>query len=156
MRHEKPKSIAIFGYNPKSQPRVFKKGQIMKILIVDDEYVSRKKAEKLLSEFGDCDVATDGIEAYEMFVQAHQEDNPYDLITMDIVMPDMDGISALKNIREFEKSNKITYRKGVKIIMLTMADDSDTMFSSFYELCGAYIVKPITKEKLVNAINQLE
>lgn len=77
----------------------------MRILIVDDE-LSRKKAQRILSQHGQCDIAINGTEALDAFRLAHEEGKPYDLITMDILMPDIDGIEALKGIREWEESRK--------------------------------------------------
>lgn len=71
----------------------------MKILIVDDEFVSRKKAQKIMSQYGECDTTINGTKALEAFKLAHEERDPYDLITMDIMMPDMDGIETPKRIR---------------------------------------------------------
>ena len=127
----------------------------MKILIVDDEFVSRKKAQKILSQYGECDIAIDGTEALEAFHLAHKEAKPYDLITMDILMPDMDGIEALKRIRKWEESRNIQLGKGVKVVMLTASKTSDSVLSSFNEGCEAYVVKPFNKEHLTKAMSEL-
>jgi two-component system chemotaxis response regulator CheY len=127
----------------------------MKILIADDEFVSRKKAQKILSQYGECDITINGSEALEAFLQAQEENEPYDLVTMDIIMPDMDGIEALKRIREWEESHNIQVGKGVKVVMLTASNASDSVLSSFNEGCEAYIVKPFNKEKLDNALGEL-
>lgn len=91
----------------------------------------------------------------EAFRLAHEEGRPYDLITMDILMPDMDGIEALKGIREWEKSQNIQLGKGVKVVMLTASKASDSVLSSFKEGCEAYIVKPFDKEDLAKALSEL-
>ncbi len=127
----------------------------MKILVVDDEFVSRKKAEKILSLYGDTDVAINGAEALEAFQIAHKDLKPYNLITMDIMMPDMDGIEVLKKIRKWEETNGIQFGKGVKVVMLTASKASDSVLSSFSEGCEAYIVKPFNKEKMDNALREL-
>jgi len=130
-------------------------GARMKILIVDDEFVSRKKAQKIMSQYGECDVAIRGSEALEAFLFAHKEGEPYDLITMDILMPEMDGIEVLKQIRAWEKSRDIHIGEGVKVLMLTATKTSDTVLSSFNEGCEAYIVKPFNKDKLARRLSQL-
>ncbi len=127
----------------------------MRILIVDDEFVSRKKAQKIMSQYGKCDVASNGIDALEAFHLAHNQGGPYDLITMDIMMPDMDGIETLKRIRTWEKSRNIELGKGVRLVILTASKASDSVLSSFNEGCEAYIVKPFNKEKLANALSEL-
>jgi len=127
----------------------------MKILVVDDELVARKKAEKILSQYGECHTAANGMRAIEGFELAHKEGEPYDFITMDILMPDMSGIEVLEKIREWEGSHDIKLGKGVKILMLTATKSKDTVIPSFSKGCEAYIVKPFNKEKLVNALNKL-
>lgn len=120
----------------------------MKMLIVDDEFVSRKKAQKILNNYGLCDVAINGTEALKAFYMGHAESKPYQLITMDINMPDMDGIEALTKIRTWETEHNILLGKGVKVIMLTASKDSKSVLPSFNEGCEAYILKPFNKKDL--------
>lgn len=127
----------------------------MKILIVDDEFVSRKKAQKIMAQYAECNIATNGAEALEAFRLAHDEDKAYDLITMDILMPDMDGIEALKRIREWEESLNIQLGKGVKVVMLAASKASDSVLSAFNEGCESYLVKPFDKEDLTRAMSEL-
>jgi len=70
-------------------------------------------------------------------------------------MPDMDGIEALKGIREWEKSQNIQLGKGIKAVMLTASKASDSVLSSFNEGCEVYIVKPFNKETLSKALSEL-
>ncbi|MCK5437422.1 MAG: response regulator [Desulfobulbaceae bacterium] len=119
----------------------------IKILVVDDEIASRVKAETILSEFGECDAVAGGRDAIDAFLDAHENGDPYDLITMDIDMPDMNGIEALKRIRDWEASRD-PFPKEVKVIMMTADDQPNTIFTSFRELCGSYIVKPFNREQI--------
>ena len=86
----------------------------MKILIVDDDFVSRSKLEALLSAYGDCDTAENGNDGFEMFEQSHKDSSGYDLITMDIDMPDISGHEVLSKIREWEDANDV-YKDGVNV-----------------------------------------
>ena len=131
------------------------RGTEMRILIVEDEFVSRKKAHKILSDYGDCDITVNGNEAVEAFRLAAEEGEPYDLITMDILMPDMNGVEALKKIRELEEARNIMLGKGVKVVMLTATRTGESVTSSFHEGCEAYIVKPFNREKLVGALEEV-
>ena len=72
----------------------------MKILIADDDFVSRSKLEALLSEYGDCDTAEDGDQAMAMFQKAYLASDGYDLITLDIDMPGANGHDVLKKMKE--------------------------------------------------------
>jgi len=135
-------------------PLQTKEASSVRILIVDDEFVSRKTAQKILSQYGECDVVTNGPEALEAFHLAHEEGNPYDLITMDILMPDMDGIEALKRIRKWEESRNILLGEGAKVVMLTSSKASDSVLSSFNEGCEAYVVKPFNEKDLTKAMSE--
>ena len=72
----------------------------MRILIVEDEITCRMLLKEILSLYGDCDIAVDGEQAIYAFRLAWEENKPYDLICMDIMMPNIDGQKALEKIRE--------------------------------------------------------
>jgi two-component system chemotaxis response regulator CheY len=121
----------------------------MRVLIAEDEFASRKVLEKFLGIYGRCDVVVDGDEAVESFQAAWADQDPYDLVLMDIMMPKMDGQEALKQIRDFEKSKGVVGFGEVKVIMVTALDDPRNVVEAFYEGgANSYLVKPIEKEKL--------
>ena len=101
----------------------------MKILIVDDDFASRLLLQAVLSRYGECHIAVNGREAVEAF-RAAQENVGYDLICLDIMMPDVDGQTALKEIRALEEARGISSSAGAKIIMTTALDDMKTMAGS--------------------------
>lgn len=86
-----------------------------RILVVDDDAMNRKMANVILSQRGYAvEVAASGQECLELL-----KTNPYDLILLDIKMPEMDGVETLEKIREMEKGRQIP------VLFLTgMADDS--------------------------------
>ncbi len=127
----------------------------MKCLIVEDDSVSRELLRAFLKNHADCHTACDGREAVEKFVDALDVDQPYDLICMDIMMPDVSGRDALKAIRQIETEHGIGGLDGVKVIMTTALDDSKDILGSFREGCEAYVVKPIHKDKLFAEIEKL-
>lgn len=128
----------------------------MRILIVDDEFTGRKLLLKMLSEFGTCDVAVDGKEALDAYKSAYEEGEPYNLICLDIMMPEMDGQQVLKEIRSFENAKGIHGSDGTKIMMTTALDDPQNFVTAFREQCEAYIVKPIEKAKLLDKLLELK
>jgi len=127
----------------------------MKFLVVEDDFAARRLLQILLSEYGLCLVATNGREAVEAFSQAMEDDDPYDLVCLDIMMPEMDGHQALQAIRQIEAEHGIQGLDGVKIIMTTALKDSDNVFGAFREGCEAYLVKPVKKARLLEAMDQL-
>ena len=103
------------------------KNLFMKFLIVDDEFVSRKKAHKILSQYGECDVAINGLEALNAYVRAHNENDPYNLIFLDINMPDLNGPQVMTKIRQWEKTKGVALSEAVKIIMMSADGSKETI-----------------------------
>jgi len=127
----------------------------MKILIVDDDPTSAKLLYSYLKEYGQCVKAADGEEALEEIRDAMEAEEPYDLICLDIMMPQIDGHETLKSIREFEQSTFNRSARTAKIVMTTALDDIQTVLRSYNELCDAYLTKPIRKEKLIKAMGEM-
>jgi two-component system chemotaxis response regulator CheY len=73
----------------------------MKILVVEDDFTSRILLQRYLSSYGDCHIAINGKEAVGAFKDSLKENQPYDLICMDIIMPEMSGQEALKNYTRY-------------------------------------------------------
>jgi len=119
----------------------------MKILIVDDDFATRKILMAALKSLGDCDLACNGLEAVHAFKEAYAENTVYDLVLLDILMPEMDGLAVLKNIRNHE--NKAGGRIGTKIVMATSVSDSNHVIGSFHEGCDGYILKPFTPQSVL-------
>ncbi len=132
---------------------------MLRILIVDDNYTSRSQIKAIFGQYGDCDCAPNGEIAYQLFLSAHQENIPYDVITMDIDMPNVKGDEIVKKIRQWEKNNKVykhDHGKEAAVIMISALSIKDTIMSSFKNGCEAYIVKPITKSKVEEVIEEIK
>lgn len=128
----------------------------MKILVVEDDFGSRRMMQKILVEFGEVDVVIDGEEAIEGFKLAWEENKPYDLIFMDIMMPRIDGQEALKQIRSFELQMGIKSVDEVKIIMTTVLEDPKNVIEAYHKGgATSYLVKPVTKESISNELRKL-
>lgn len=123
---------------------------LLKILIVDDEYVSLTKLNLLLERYGDCDSATSGEQALELINLAIEEKKPYDLITMDISMNGQDGIETLKNIRQIQ-----SYGENVIIVMITGMTDKMNIGKSFKEGCTELITKPVVRKEVEMMLEKL-
>ena len=63
----------------------------MKILVVEDDFASRKFMMNYMKKYGECDGTVDGSEAVEAYMMAAEAEEPYDLICLDVMMPVMDG-----------------------------------------------------------------
>lgn len=128
----------------------------MRILIAEDDLASRKFIFKFLSSYGECDITIDGMEALEAFMMAWDEGKPYELICLDIMMPELDGVKTLKTIRDIETQKGIEELKRAKIIMTTALNDTDTVLEAFGTGCEVYASKPIDTKKLVEVMKKLD
>jgi two-component system chemotaxis response regulator CheY len=129
----------------------------MKTLIVEDDFASRMILQRFLNEYGLPDIAVNGKEAIEAARQALEAGEPYDLICLDIMMPDVDGLQALKVIRNLEKSKGIMPSNGAKIIMRTAVADGATVLEAVVRgKCDYYLTKPIQKSKLIEELRKLK
>jgi len=137
-----------------SDPESKDKSKLM-ILIVEDDFASFRVLKEYLSEYGDCSVAVNGIEAVEAFRNASDKGRPYDMICLDIMLPEMNGLLALEQIRRIKQECGTRQSDSIKVIVTTAMDDSDDIIKAFKEGCRAYIVKPITREKLFAEMRKL-
>jgi two-component system chemotaxis response regulator CheY len=129
---------------------------MMHVLIVEDDFVSRKLLHRMLSPYGECDIVVDGIEAVEAFKLALEDGHPYDLVCMDIMMPRMDGQEALGQIRQLEAQKCVHEMNAAKVVMTTAVDDNKQVTQAFYKGGAAsYFIKPIDQEKLVAELRVL-
>ena len=116
---------------------------LAKILIIDD---NPKLMEDALPMYGyEVKSATDGL----MGLKILDEDNDFDLILLDVVMPNLDGWETLKSIRANSKTAKIP------IIMLTSVTDSAKQISGFKIGADDYITKPFVLPNLLARIEAL-
>jgi two-component system chemotaxis response regulator CheY len=127
----------------------------MKILIVDDELVSRKKMEKVMLRYGECDAVDNGRAAIEAYTDALMTPAPYDLITLDVSMPGMGGTEVLLTIRIYERKKSIPKDKQARILMVTSHSDHETVIASIEAGCDDYIKKPFTLERVTQKLKKM-
>lgn len=128
----------------------------MRILIAEDDYVSRKFLYKFMSQFGEVDITVDGMEAIEVFLMALEDKHYYNLVCLDIMMPEVDGIKALKTIRKLEEERDVPEDMRCKIVMTTALNDPKGIFETFDLGSEAYAVKPIDTDKLIDVLKRLK
>jgi len=128
----------------------------MKTLIVDDDFTNRLLLQEILKGYGPSHIAVNGQEAVEAVRVAMDMGEPYDVICLDIMMPEMDGHEALKEIRAMEEAKGIISSKGTKIVMTTALGDLKNVSTAYQGLCDAYLVKPIDKARLLEELRKLD
>lgn len=128
----------------------------MRILIAEDDMVSRKFLSKFMSRFGETDLVVDGLEALDAYLLSLKDNKPYDLICLDIMMPKVDGVRVLKAIRDYETQKGALPEKRVKVIMITALAETEFVQQSFQIGCEAYAAKPVDTAKLLEVMRKLE
>lgn len=114
-----------------------------KILIIDDSRTSRRILKGLLNENGyevvEAENGADGVEKYKT-------EKP-ELVTMDITMPVMDGLEALKQIREYDASSSV--------VMVTAAGQESKVMEAVKLGAAEFITKPFDKEVILKTVDKL-
>jgi two-component system chemotaxis response regulator CheY len=136
------------------QPR--RKNKSLRILLAEDDFACRLLLQTFLSRYGECHIAVNGREAVEAFRISMEQKQPYDMICMDIMMPEMDGREAVQRIRAIEETSGILSTSGAKIIMTTAMEDVKEVIRCFQELCDAYLMKPIDLAELVEQMRSYQ
>lgn len=127
----------------------------MRILVAEDDSASNKFLAQFLMQYGEVDRVVDGLESLEAYSIAMQENKPYDIIFLDIMMPKVDGIKVLKAIRDYEGKKGIGAGQGVKIFLTTALDETEYVKQAFAIGCEGCIGKPIDTQEISKALLKL-
>jgi len=116
----------------------------MTMLIVDDSNIIRRKIERTTQIDGLKVVgkASNGLEAVKMFKQAMP-----DVVTMDITMPEMDGIECVENL--------VALHPGVLILIISALSDKATAIEALKKGANGFLCKPFTDQQLNDALVEL-
>lgn len=151
-----------------SEPRAMERGNLQ-ILVVEDDFVTRRTIVHLLRDYGACDIAIDGEEALRGYAQSLLE-KPYDIVFLDVMMPKLDGFETARGIRNLEMQDAtrrmesvggatlpaaVNARQGTVIVMMSSLDEPKNYLKACYQ-CGAdtYLVKPVDAEKLAGIFSR--
>jgi two-component system chemotaxis response regulator CheY len=128
----------------------------MKFLLVEDDYVSAMVLINIMSPYGECRMAANGLEAITAFKEALDMGKPFDVAIVDIMMPVMDGQEALREIRKIEAERGIGGLNMLKAIMLTSVEDYDSVMASFKDgQAEAFLNKPLDVDELKAHLKKL-
>lgn len=121
----------------------------MRSLVIDDEFVALSKLVSLLAPLGPADAVTSGQQAMAMFRKALEGGRPYDLVTIDIEMPDINGIVLLGRLQWEEQAR---HGPPAKKVMVTATSSPSRVKAAAAGKCDAYLVKPVLREVLMKKL----
>jgi len=127
----------------------------LRILVVEDEFVSARALAGLLRRYGACEFATRGGAAIDLLEKAQHDGHPFDLVCMDNIMPGLTGVEVLEVIRGWEQRRGVLLGKGVPVIMTTICNDPQTVLGAFNSGCESYLIKPVSAESLAKVLADL-
>ena len=129
--------------NEKVAEGIKPEGTPYRILVVDDSmFIAKQLGQIFTSEgFEVLATASDGAQGVEKYREMHPN---VDLVTMDITMPVMDGVSALEKILEFDKN--------ATIIMVSALGKEDVVKKCLLMGAKSYIVKPLDRKKVLERV----
>jgi two-component system chemotaxis response regulator CheY len=127
----------------------------MRSLIADDNSVNRIVLKKMLEKHGPCDEVTNGREVLAALEAAWRQDRPYDLLCLDIMMPELNGQEVLRAIRKREAERGLPPSGGIKVIVTSVLDDARTIQQAFRDHCEAYMIKPVSRAALDGNLRKL-
>ena len=125
----------------------------MNILIVDDDYVSRTKMKTILQTLGSCRDEEKATDALKTFEETLETDEAFHLVTLDIHMPDMDGIEVLYRLRQIEEMKKNPDSDRAKIVMVTSQADKGSLITCLQAGCDGFVVKPFSRKTLFEKLH---
>lgn len=133
----------------------------MKALIAEYDFISRKLLEKILSQYGKCDCVDSGKKAYEKFKNSLSNNSCYDLLIVDAMLPIIDSLDLLNNIRSLENEKYGIYGTGAechrpsKIMLTTLSGEKNELIDELENRFDILIEKPIEKEKVISEIKRI-
>ncbi|WP_130469998.1 response regulator [Candidatus Magnetaquicoccus inordinatus] len=127
----------------------------MRALIVDDESMNRLLLAQILKPFAMCDQAMDGQEAIELFSAAWQEQQPYSVVLLDMMMPVLNGRETWRAIRRFEEQQALPAEQCCKVVLITALDlHHDEVNDLVKDPFARYLAKPVRKATLVSIFQE--
>ncbi|MBF0242968.1 MAG: HDOD domain-containing protein [Desulfamplus sp.] len=126
----------------------------MKILIAEDQAISREVLVKMLSGLCQIEAFGSGQEALKAFEVAFEKSEPFQMMILDVSMPGMSGIDLLKAIRAYEHKKDVPKEDRAKTLMFTSYADKDTVISCYRAGCDDYAIKPFNRKVIVEKIKK--
>jgi len=133
-----------------------KNNDLPKILIVEDSTSAQRRLISTLQAYAKCYVSGNGQEAIDFVQSICDEQEQFDCIFMDIIMPIKDGLSAVKEIRKLERDKNIFSKQKIKIVIVsTLKDPKEILLAQYECQADGYITKPYARSSVLETLKDL-
>ncbi len=127
----------------------------MQILIVEDDFISRRLLSRYLEPLGICDMAINGEEAIAAVAATIAAGENYHLVCLDIMMPGIGGQEVLEEIRSLERQHGISADQACKVVMTSALEKQEIIDKAMGSSADGFVVKPIVKRKFLEVLEGL-
>lgn len=130
----------------------------MKSIVVDDDKICGNIFKTELLKFGQCDFVDNGKKAIEIYKESIEQGSPYQLMVLDIIMPDMDGGEVLRSIRRLESEKNIWEMDRLRVVITTAYDDwynRKIIIKNLNPLYETYYIKSDNMHEFLDKIHEL-
>ena len=127
----------------------------MRILITDDDQVCTLMLSAMLKPYGDCRVAQNGETAIRLFTEALVRQQPFDLVSLDVQMPELDGHATLRCLRAIEAGFGRSGSSGATILMASVQGSAKSILAAFRGQCEGYLIKPLDQTQMAAQLASL-
>ena len=121
----------------------------MKTLIIDDYELDRVALELILEDHAECTLVEGGKDAVQAFADAWKAKEPFDLICLDLQMPEMDGFEVLTLLRKMEKEMNLDEDEQSTIIVVSGQTDRASKVRCDELGCDSFLLKPLNKGSIL-------
>ncbi|MCA9665584.1 MAG: response regulator transcription factor [Myxococcales bacterium] len=128
----------------------------MKILLVDDDPVSLERLRALMRPYGSCSAAKCVECAVDAFTAALEDGEAFDLVSLDLTLPDGRGDEAIERLRALERRYGLHPSDGARVVVVTGSSQARDVMRSFRGGASGYLVKPVTSDKLAEVMQAIE
>jgi two-component system chemotaxis response regulator CheY len=127
----------------------------MRSLIVEDQLTVRTLLRLFLADLGPVREASSGARGLAAFEAALDEEEPFDVVCLDIGLPDKTGLEVLEQLRELEEERGILPGRGATVLIVTGDTDPRRCVAAFRRQADGFLRKPVSRDELLAALQKL-
>jgi two-component system, chemotaxis family, chemotaxis protein CheY len=127
----------------------------MRTLIVEDVHFLALILQRIIEPYSKADFAQNGAVAIDKYTKAFTKGKAYDLICLDLLLPEMDGFEVLRSLRQFEDEFNLPPEARTKVVVISTFNDQNTVNKARAAGCDSYIAKPFRKDRVLKTIEKL-